>query len=79
MPEEAPQEISELDLMANGLKFFSQLAQTLNDKEATARLVSSVTDHNQETGQTYLKVPVKDEKTIADAFTMLGTLFKALQ
>ena len=66
-------------LMTNGLKFFSQLAQTLEDKEATARLVKSITKHDEKTGETYLKVPVESEKTVEDAFLMLGTLFKALQ
>ena len=67
------------ELMANGLKFFSQLAQTLSDKEATAKLVSSITERDEATGQTYLKVPVENEKTVESAITMLGTLFKALQ
>ena len=81
-PSAAEPETPEADesaLMINGLKFFSQLAQTLNDKEATARLVSSITTRDEKTGQTYLKVPVENEKTIEDAFMMLGTLFKALQ
>ena len=77
MAESAPVEGPEL--MANGLKFFSQLAQTLSDKEATAKLVSSITERDEATGQTYLKVPVENQKTVEDAITMLGTLFKALQ
>ena len=84
VPQEAPvaesQPIVEgSELMANGLKFFSQLAQTLSDKEATAELVNSITEHDKSTGQTYLKVPVENQKTVGDAITMLGTLFKALQ
>ncbi len=67
------------ELMANGLKFFSQLAQTLRDKEATTQLVNSITERDEATGQTYLKVPVENQKTVEDAITMLGTLFKALQ
>ncbi len=67
------------ELMANGLKFFSQLAETLSDKEATAKLVRSITERDEATGQTYLKVPVDNEKTVESAITMLGTLFKALQ
>ena len=87
--DEAPQSVAETqetdgenkesELMVNGLKFFSQLAQTLGDKEATARLVSSITEHDKKTGKTYLKVPVENEKTVEDAIMMLGTLFKALQ
>ena len=67
------------ELMANGLKFFSQLAETLSDKDATAKLVRSITERDEATGQTYLKVPVDNEKTVESAITMLGTLFKALQ
>ena len=67
------------ELMASGLKFLSQLAQTLSNQEATAKLVNSITERDEKTGQTYLKVPVDDQKTVEGALTMLGTLFKALQ
>ena len=79
MPAAESQVVEGPELMANGLKFFSQLARTLSDQEATARLVSSITERDETTDQTYLKVPVENEKTVEDAITMLGTLFKALQ
>lgn len=67
------------ELLSNGLKFFSQLSQTLKDKSATEKLVASITEKDKETGRTYLKIPVEDEKIVEEALGALGTLFKMLQ
>ena len=66
-------------LLANGLKFFSQLSQTLKDKEATKKMVSSITERDPNTGKTYLKIPVENENIVEEAINALGTLFKMLQ
>ncbi|MEK6476253.1 DEAD/DEAH box helicase [Catalinimonas sp. 4WD22] len=67
------------ELLSNGLKFFSQLSQTLKDKSATEKLVASITEKDTTSGKTYLKIPVEDEKVVEEALGALGTLFKMLQ
>jgi superfamily II DNA/RNA helicase len=67
------------ELLTNGLKFFSQLSRTLQDREATEKLVTSITEKDKDTGKTYLKIPVEDEKVVEEAMSALGTLFKMLQ
>ena len=58
--------------------FFDTLSKTLADPAATQNLVASLTEKDQTTGQTYLKVPVQNEqlvKSALDAFTgLLSTL-----
>ena len=73
------QPVEGAELITNGLKFFSQLAETLSNQEATEKLVNSIVERDETTGQMYLKVPVEDKKTVENAMSMLGTLFKALQ
>lgn len=81
--EEAQKQVQEqeagAELLSNGLKFFSQLSQTLRDKGATEKLVASLTEKDQETGKTYLKIPVENEKIVEDAISAIGTLFKMFQ
>lgn len=67
------------ELLASGLKFFSQLSETLKDKEATQKMVSSITEKDPATGKTYLKIPVENENIVEEAISALGTLFKMLQ
>ncbi len=67
------------EILSNGLKFFSQLSQTLKDKSATEKLVASITERDKATGKTYLKIPVEDEKVVEEALSALGTLFKMMQ
>ncbi len=67
------------ELIANGLKFFSQLTQTLKDKDTTRKLVSSITEKDATTGKTYLKIPVDDDKVVEEAISALGALFKVFQ
>jgi hypothetical protein len=64
-------------LIAGGLDFFSGLAKTFSSPEATQKLVSSIVDKDPVSGKTYLKIPVENEKVIADALTLFGQLFNA--
>ncbi|MFN0036673.1 MAG: DEAD/DEAH box helicase, partial [Saprospiraceae bacterium] len=43
-------------LVQNGLQFFSQLARTLSDPQATDRLVKSIVQKDEKTGQTFVKL-----------------------
>ncbi len=65
------------ELVQSGVSFLSGLAKTLSDPAATQQLVSSLTAKDEATGQTYLKIPVEDEATVANALQVLGRLFRA--
>ncbi|MCX6277537.1 MAG: DEAD/DEAH box helicase [Bacteroidetes bacterium] len=64
-------------LIAGGLGFLSGLARTFSSPEATQKLVSSLVDKDPASGKTYLKIPVENEKVVADALNLFGQLFKA--
>ncbi len=65
------------ELVQTGVSFFSGLARTLSDPAATQNLVNSLMAKDEKTGQTYLKIPVESEATVANALQVLGGLFKA--
>jgi superfamily II DNA or RNA helicase len=65
------------ELVQTGVSFLSGLAKTLSDPAATQQLVSSLTAKDEATGQTYLKIPVENEATVANALQVLGGLFRA--
>jgi len=59
----------------NGLKFLSNLVNTLSNEESVKQLTKSITEKDEKTGKTYLKLPVDDEGTVEKALNMLGKLF----
>ncbi len=65
-------------LVQNGLQFFTQLAKTLSDPQATEKLVKSIVHKDEKTGQTYVKLPVENEQAVAGLFNLLGGLLKAM-
>lgn len=65
-------------LVQNGIQFFSQLAQTLSNPEATERLVKTIVQKDEKTGQTYVKLPVENEAMVQGVLNLLGGLFKAM-
>jgi len=65
-------------LIQNGLQFFSQIARTLNDRQATERLINSIVHKDEKTGQTYVKLPVESQESVEGMFKMLGNFLKAM-
>lgn len=63
-------------LVTSGFAFLGKLAQTLADKEATEKLVKSFVSKD-ESGKTFLKIQVENEKIVENAFQALGNIFKA--
>lgn len=61
-------------LIQTGVSFFSGLAQTLSSPEKTQELVQSIVATDQETGQTYLKIPVESAAVVENAVRLLGGL-----
>ena len=63
------------DLVAQGVSFLSGLAETLKSPEATARLVDSLVERDERTGQTSIKIPVESKETVSNLLSVLGKLF----
>ena len=62
--------------MQMGMQFLSGLAQTLADPKATQDLVESITETDEETGETYVKIPVQGKDLVQNAFKALGAFFQ---
>ena len=58
------------------MNFFSGLTQTLADPAATEKLVNSITETDEKTGQSYLKIPVQGKEVVQNAFKVLSALFQ---
>ena len=63
------------DLVAQGVSFLSGLAETLKSPEATAQLVDSIIEKDEQTGETSIKIPVESKETVANLFSLIGKLF----
>ncbi|MEM6396067.1 MAG: SNF2-related protein [Bacteroidota bacterium] len=61
-------------LVSDGVSFLTRLTQTLSDTNATEALVNELTE-TDETGQTYVKIPVGDQAVVGNALKLLGALF----
>ena len=63
------------DLVSQGVSFLSDLAETLKSPEATAQLVDSIIEKDEQTGETSIKIPVESKETVANLFNLIGKLF----
>lgn len=63
-----------IELLSQGLQFFGQLGEILSDPVKTGQMVESLTEVDKKTGQTYLKIPVSDQNTVANALKGLSAL-----
>lgn len=61
-------------LIRSGLDFFSGLARTLSSPDATEKLVASLIEEDKTTGETHLKIPVKDKESVMQVFNLFGKL-----
>lgn len=66
------------ELINQGIKFFSGLATTLSSQEKTQKLVASITEKDEKSGQTYLKIPVESQNTVEQALNLLGQFMKGI-
>jgi superfamily II DNA/RNA helicase len=67
--------LPEENLLAQGLSLLGKLSETLANKEATRKLVSSVMEKDKETGKTYVKIPVESQEVVENVVQLLGNLF----
>ncbi len=70
--------VSSDSLVNTGMAFFSQLINTLNDQQSIKQLVSSITEKDEKTGRTWLKLPVQNEETVEKALHLVAGLLKGL-
>jgi superfamily II DNA or RNA helicase len=63
------------DLVAQGVSFLSGLAETLKSPEATAQLVDSIIEKDEQTGETSIKIPVESKETVSNLLNLIGKLF----
>ena len=63
------------DLVAQGISFLSGLAETLKSPEATAQLVDSIVEQDEQTGATSIKIPVESKETVSNLLNLIGKLF----
>ncbi|MCB0585889.1 MAG: DEAD/DEAH box helicase, partial [Phaeodactylibacter sp.] len=66
------------ELISQGVSFLGRLAQTLADEKATQQLVNEITEKDESTGQTYLKIPVESDEVVRNAVKLLGGLLGRL-
>ncbi len=66
------------ELVQTGVSFFASLAQTLSSPEKTRELVQSVVAKDEQTGQTYLKIPIENAAVVENALKLLSGLFAGL-
>ncbi|MEZ4988921.1 MAG: SNF2-related protein [Saprospiraceae bacterium] len=64
------------ELVQMGASFFSALTQTLSDEKKTKELVSSIVKKDEQSGQTYLHIPVENEAIVQNALALIGGLVK---
>jgi SNF2 family DNA or RNA helicase len=69
-------DVNPVNLISQGLNFFSGLTKTLASPEATQKLVSSIVETDEKTGKTFLKIPVESQETVASALNVISQLFK---
>lgn len=65
------------ELIGNGVKFLSGLAETLRSPEATARLVDTLVKTDPATGTSTLQIPVPDKETVASALSLFASLLNS--
>ena len=63
------------DLVSIGTNFFGKLMETLSSKEKTQELVQTIVKTDEKTGETYLKIPVKNQEMIENGLKLLGKFF----
>ncbi|WP_436415143.1 DEAD/DEAH box helicase [Petrimonas sp.] len=84
MPDESPKKvtsptISPEQLVSQSINLFAAFARTLSSPEATAKLVDSIIETDNETGQTSLKIPVANRDTVVSVMGAIGKLLGGIK
>lgn len=80
MPIATPEskEASERAESSSPPEWISQLAQVFGDPNKTQTLIKSLTEKDEHTGKTYLKLPVENEVVVENILKSIGQLFQAI-
>lgn len=73
-PERVSNAVKASDFIQTASGFFSQLSQVLSNPAETENLVKSLTHKDEESGQTYLKIPVESEQVIKNVLSVFAGL-----
>ena len=65
-------------LIQQGMSFLTGLAQTLQSPESTQRLVDSLVEEDDETGQATIKIPVQSKQTLQAILQLIGSAMKSV-
>ncbi len=65
-------------LVQNGMNFFTQLINTLNDGQAIKELTDTITKKDEKTGETWLKLPVENKQIVEKTLHLIAGLLKGL-
>jgi len=65
----------EEEVVQKGAGFLEGLLSILGNPESTQRLVNNITETDASTGQTYLKLPIRDAGVVENALKLLTGLF----
>lgn len=77
-PEPSDQQMdSPQDLVAQGLKFFSGIARTLQSPEATKQLVDTIVKTDKATGKTSINIPVESKESVQNVLKLLSKLLSS--
>lgn len=70
--EEPLDEVSQL--MQAGAGFLGGLLETLSDKSKTNRLINTIVQKDEKSGESYLKIPVQSKEIVENGIKLLGQL-----
>jgi len=59
--------------------WLKQLAKAFADPAVTKTMARAFTEKNEQTGETYFKLPVENEQVVENVLNSLGQLFKAME
>ena len=62
------------EIISQGTSFLSNLVQTLSNPEKTKQLLDTLVHEDNATGQTTIRIPVSDRKTVQNFFSLVGQL-----
>ena len=65
------------ELFDSGLDFFSKLAKTFNKLQTGEVSVNDFIDKDEKTGETSIKIPVKDAETVKNVINNIANIFNA--
>ncbi len=68
----------EEEVLEKGAGFMESLVQVLNDPQGTQRLAAKLTEKDETTGQTYLKIPVSHASVVENALKIFSGLFAGM-